>query len=299
MKLFPLRLRAHPLIFLLPLLAVALGMGREAAALSVSLFFHECAHLVMARALGVRVEELRLMPFGGAIGVGNPYALSPARLLGIAAAGPLANLGIVILCAALCHWGIVQTPHALLFFRVNLTILLFNLLPALPLDGGRMLYALLMPWLGRDRAVAVGVWMGRVVAVALIVAALWGAFACGRFNLSPAAAAVFILSSAGEERRALGEAGMRAMLGALRPVRGAYDAKLCAVGTDCPLPVALRAADPSSPTLYAVYDADRFIGLIDERALLDAALRGARLVGEGLQPGHNEREADASSAERR
>ena len=54
------RLRAHPLALLLPLVAALMGLGQETAALLIALVCHECAHLLAARALGARVDELRL-----------------------------------------------------------------------------------------------------------------------------------------------------------------------------------------------------------------------------------------------
>ena len=267
------KLRIHPLALMFPLAAVMLGAGQEAAALGIALIFHEGAHLLAARGLGVGVSQLRLMPFGGAIAMDNPYALAPSRLLAVAAAGPLGSALALLCAAALAHWRALPPLFATTLMRVNLTLMLFNLLPALPLDGGRMLYALLSPKLGRERATEAGIWIGRIVAVALVVVAVRGLLIGGRLNLSLIFAAVFILSSAGDERRALSDTRVRTMLSELKPLNKPVPARLWAVSSSCDVETALRAARPDALTLYAVYDDSRLACITDDRRLLEAALR--------------------------
>ena len=132
----------HPLMVLLPPLGMALGMKGDLASLLVSLTVHEAGHLMAARLSGVRVAGLSVMPFGCGIQLGNLYALSPGQVLSVSAGGPMASLGLLFVDAALAHWGLLSPAFALSLLRITLALLLFNLLPALPLDGGRMLYAL-------------------------------------------------------------------------------------------------------------------------------------------------------------
>lgn len=270
------RVRAHPLALMYPAMAAMLGGRSDAVALLMGLAVHEGAHLLAARGLGVGVSQLRLMPFGGAITLENPYALSPARLLTVAAAGPLGNGLALFVGAALAHWRLISPALALALLRVNLVLLVFNLLPALPLDGGRMLYALLFPALGRDLAASVGIWAGRVVAGLLLALALASLLAVGRFNLPCAVAAVFLLASGPDERRALSEVRARTVLSELRPILRPVPARIWGVGGDCRVRDALRAARPDALTLYAVYKDSRLASMTDDRRLLEAALEGNR-----------------------
>ena len=267
------RVRAHPLALMYPAMAAMLGGRSDAVALLMGLAVHEGAHLLAARGLGVGVSQLRLMPFGGAITLENPYALSPARLLAVAAAGPLGNGLALFVGAALAHWQLISPALALALLRVNLVLFVFNLLPALPLDGGRMLYALLFPTLGRDRAASVGIWAGRVVAGLLLALALASLLAVGRFNLPCAVAAVFLLASGPDERRALSEVRARTVLSELRPILRPVPARIWGVGGDCRVRDALRAARPDALTLYAVYKDSRLASVTDDRRLLEAALK--------------------------
>jgi len=266
------RIRAHPLLLLMPLLAVRLGMPRETAAMALSLALHEAAHLAAARLSGARVEELRLMPFGGTLKMGNLYALPAGRLFLIAAAGPAANLALMIMSAALAQWGAIAPEIALKLLRVNLTLMLFNLLPALPLDGGRMLYALTQGWLGRKRAAGLGVWLGRALAAALAIGAAWGFVSTRKLNLSMLGAAVFILSAEAGEKAALGEVRAASLLNALKPIGAPVPVRLFAVDARCPARRALRDAAPDTAVLYAVYAGGSLAGFADERQLIDALI---------------------------
>ena len=266
------RLRAHGLMLLLPLLAAALGLRTELAVLGISLGLHEAAHLLTARALGVRVAQLRLMPFGGAAELENIYALAPGRLLAIAAAGPAVNAALVFAAAALCQWGVLSPALAMLALRLNLTLMLFNLLPALPLDGGRMLYALLAGALGRNRAVSLGIVTGRIVAVGLVALLIRGWLVTGRCNLSLAACALFIATSAPEERRALAQTRVTSPLNALKSYDRPLNLRLCAVSAELGALRALRHTARGEAMLYAVYRDGRLSALADERALLSAVL---------------------------
>lgn len=265
--------RFHPLMLLLLPLAALLGMREALWPLAFALSLHEIAHLAAARVMGVRVTELLLMPFGGAAQMGNLYALSPGILLAIAAAGPAANLVLAVTASALAQWGWLSTSLACQMAEVNLALMLFNLLPALPLDGGRMLYAMTVRRLGRVRAARLGIAMGRGLSAALLGLMAWGYIMTRRLNLSLAACAVFILSSAAEERRALADLGAATLLNALERGDAPVEMRLCAVNADCPARTALRRAAPEAATLYAVYRDHGMCGFVDERQLIGVAMQ--------------------------
>ncbi len=278
------RLDAHPLTLLYALAALMLGAREDAAALALGLAVHEAAHLLAARGLGVGVSGLRLMPFGGAIHMDNPYALPPSKLLLVAAAGPAANLLAIFAGASLAHWGLLEAGFALALARVNATLMLFNLIPALPLDGGRMLYALLYPRLGRERAAELGIWIGRGAAATLLGLAVCSAVALGQLNLSPVLAAVFMLASASGEREALSGARLGTVLSELKPLSRPVPARVYAVGGDCGAREALRVARPDALTLYAVYDGSRLSSFTDDRRLLELVLEGRDEIPSTARP---------------
>jgi len=259
------------MILMIPL-ACRLGMKDEVLSAAIALTAHEGAHLLAAAAMGIAVPELRLMPFGGSARIGNPYALSPVRLALTAAAGPFANLLLIMFSAALAHWNALTAESAFTLLKVNLVLMLFNLLPALPLDGGRMLYAVLSGFIGRERALQTGIILGRILSAALAAAAVVLLVQRRVFNLSYVFAALFILSSAPHERAALSSAGVHTMLSALSPVSGPVPVNMIAVDGACPARRALKSARPARANLYAVYSQGRLSGLTDDRALLEMCL---------------------------
>lgn len=193
-----------PLLTLaMPVLAARLGLQGELGAVMLALGLHELAHILAARAAGVRITEIQLLPFGGSARMENPYQLPPGRVIAVAAAGPAANLLAAFIWGFLAHRGLVTAAYASAFIQPNLILFLFNLLPALPLDGGRILFALLQRPLGEIRALSVGLWLGRLLTASLLCTALAGGIRSGSWNLTLMLAAVFIIASARDERNAL------------------------------------------------------------------------------------------------
>lgn len=168
------RVGAHwTLAIALVMAGFSYGSGVQGVLLSVLLFTsilaHELGHSVVARARGVPIAGIDLHMFGGVAKMSAPPR-SPNDEIAIALAGPAVSL--LIGGAAL---GInAALPFGLLLWLggANLMLGLFNLLPALPLDGGRVLRALLSKRRGLLGGTRAAVTVSRVIAVLLGVAAL-------------------------------------------------------------------------------------------------------------------------------
>ena len=200
---FGVAFRLPLLTLLMPVLAARLGLQGEIGAVMLALGLHEMAHILAAHATGVRITEIQLLPFGGSARMENPYQLPPGRIIVVAAAGPAANLLTALIWGLLAHRGLATAAYASTFIQPNLILFLFNLLPALPLDGGRILFALLQRPLDEGRALNIGLWLGRLLAASLLCAVLAGGIRSGSWNLTLILAAVFLLASARDERSAL------------------------------------------------------------------------------------------------
>jgi Zn-dependent protease len=112
-----------------------------------SLFLHELAHAVIARREGIGVLEIVLHPFGGVAQLQREPE-NPGSEFRIALAGPAASFLISLIFLSLyllsTHWNLgVLTPIFFLLFLLNLLLAVFNLFPVFPLDGGRVLRAIL------------------------------------------------------------------------------------------------------------------------------------------------------------
>ena len=267
------RVRVHALALLLPALGFALGLRAEMPALLLSLTVHETGHLIAARLARVRVEALTVTPFGCGLRLGNIYALSPGQILAASAGGPLASLLLAFADGALAHWRLLSSGFALCLLRITLLLTLFNLLPALPLDGGRMLYALTAPRLGRQRAARLGARLGRAVALCLVAGTAWLWASTGRLNITLPACAAFIVAGVEADLRALGDAVPAPLLHLLKASDAPLPIRLYAVSDDYPVLKAVRAAAPNAAAVYALFRNGGFTGLVDERAALALAVQ--------------------------
>jgi Zn-dependent protease len=162
------------LSFLLLLAVVFIAYGGFTGVLIIGLAFgsvllHELGHALVARRLGVHVSGIELSFFGGAAKMVQ-MPRSANHEIAIAAAGPAVSLmlgGLGLGLGALLH-----APFVAMIGWINLVIAGFNLIPALPMDGGRILRALLTHRMDFVRATDVAVLIARVVVVAFVVVGL-------------------------------------------------------------------------------------------------------------------------------
>lgn len=142
---------------------------------------HELGHATMARRYGVKTSEIVLYPIGGVARL-DRIPSGKAELL-IAIAGPLVNL---VLAAMI--WGglqfapvsgpgsaeeMVGGPLAWKLLTANLTLFVFNLIPAFPMDGGRILRASLSLGLGQERATVIASRVGQGLAIVFALVAVY------------------------------------------------------------------------------------------------------------------------------
>jgi Zn-dependent protease/CBS domain-containing protein len=152
----------------------------------VSVLLHELGHAVVAARFGIRTVEIVMFPIGGLSRMER--SLKPAAEIGVSLAGPLVN---ILLAAGIFAYMISTheaTPVGLadllqpngksvlaLLLYGNLLLAGFNLLPAFPMDGGRILRALLTYVRPEDEATRIAAWMGRMLAISMGLYGLLGA----------------------------------------------------------------------------------------------------------------------------
>lgn len=147
------------------LLAIAFVVG-----LYASVLVHELAHVAAARGYGMSVQSVTLHLLGGETLI-EDESKTPLQELWIAGVGPLASAAIGGACLAVDDLfsgavGALLTAMGL----VNLLVAAFNLIPGLPLDGGRVLRAVIWGITGRELlGVRIAAWIGRGAAVAVLV----------------------------------------------------------------------------------------------------------------------------------
>jgi Zn-dependent protease/CBS domain-containing protein len=187
--------------------AYALGL-LSALALFAGILLHELGHAVVARRRGVEVDEIDLWLLGGVSRIhGEPR--EPGDELRFALAGPAVTAVLLAVAVALRvgvggalpDWG-----RALLDYQVyvNAVILGFNLLPAFPLDGGRVARSLLWRWLGdRERATEIAAGVGRVFGWGMVVLGVASFLSGAPGGLWLALIGGFLIMAAGAEAQQL------------------------------------------------------------------------------------------------
>ena len=139
------------------------------AVLFSSVILHELGHALAARWFGVSTAHITLYPFGGLAALRSEPKGSWAEFV-IAVAGPLVN-GVLFALGALAWLGTGWIGFAI-FAGLNLVMGVFNLIPAFPMDGGRVLRAILSPIVGWWKASHVVIVVGRLFAILFVVAAV-------------------------------------------------------------------------------------------------------------------------------
>jgi len=158
---------------LLGLFFVAGVLGKGLIAFAVVLI-HELAHVVAARRLGVHVSDIELLPFGGVSRMSGEVVFNPSKEVCVAVAGPAANLFLVGTGTALKNHGLWDNDMGQFFLHCNLMMAAFNLFPALPLDGGRVLRAYLARRIGFKKATYQAAWWGQFWGVVVSVGGVAG-----------------------------------------------------------------------------------------------------------------------------
>ncbi|MGH3280410.1 MAG: site-2 protease family protein [Trebonia sp.] len=236
--------------------------------LYLSVLVHELAHSIVARGYGLPVRRILLYPLGGVSEI-EREAPTPGREFAVAGAGPALSLLLGVLC-----WLIAQVvPDGMTGLVVrelmfaNFIVGVFNLLPGLPLDGGRMLRAVLWKFTKRPTTATIAAaWVGRCLAVALLVIP----FFSGGLTGGDMVTAIWVVVIAGfmwmGASQSIKATRFRERLPALQARRLAR--KAISVTASTPLAEAIRQADEAGARAVVVVDHDsKPIAIVNEAAV--------------------------------
>ena len=239
---------------------------------------HEFGHALTARRYGVLTRDITLLPIGGVARL-DRFPRKPSQEVAIALAGPAVN---VVLAAILYSYmrfspdtydfsnpALLERSFTARLFVFNVVVTGFNLIPAFPMDGGRVLRALLATRLDYVRATQIAAGIGQGIAVLFAAAGLWGN------NPVLILIALFVFLAAGQESSM---AQMRTAFDGV-PVANAMITDFRTLRADQPLERAvemlLDGHQQDFPVLGA-RDGDPPVGILTRRDLLAALARGSR-----------------------
>ncbi|MFX3615944.1 MAG: M50 family metallopeptidase [Sporolactobacillus sp.] len=224
--------RVHPLFWLIIAAGVITGHLWETFIAFSIVWIHECGHASMAYLLGWKITEIELLPFGGVAKIeedqDHPFWQECLVIL----AGPLQNLWLPALSfalSALPFWG--PAEHQL-FLNQNSAILLFNLLPIWPLDGGHLFHLILQKYYPFKEAYEK---MLRFSAFALMLFSAMIIFLFP-YSLNLWLILSFIGLSIYKERRAISVHFLRFLLAVARRKQSFSNKRYLTVQADTPLP---------------------------------------------------------------
>lgn len=240
-----------------------------------SILLHELGHAIQARRDGMEIDGITLWLFGGVATFTGGFPSARAELR-IAAAGPAVSAVLAGILIGL--WAVPGLPDAVAgvfgwLGVINVALLAFNLLPALPLDGGRILRAAIW-WIRGDFRVATRVSARIATVIALLLMAgglLLALFVGGLGGVWLAVIAWFVLQAARTE-------AMRAEhTGRLPEVAQVMDPTPESVTPEAPLEDLLRlAAEPDAPDAFPVVADGRPLGLVLTADLVASGRTGRR-----------------------
>jgi len=291
-KVFGIDVHVH-FTFVLLLIFLGYGYWRSTQQISAALIgvafilllfgcvlLHELGHALMARRYGIGTRDITLLPIGGVARL-ERMPENPIQELWVALAGPAVNIAI----AALLFAGLSVTQEfpfeedlsmtggsfVQRLLVINVVLAVFNLLPAFPMDGGRILRALLSTRLGRRRATAIAANVGQAMAILL---GILGFF----YNPFLVFIAIFVFLGA------QGEAGlveMQSALGKLR-VRDAMMTRFRSLSTKDTLGKAVDELLAGSQQDFPVIEAGEPVGILRRNDLVKALSENRRdaLVGD-------------------
>ncbi len=289
-KAFGIRIRVH-FTFLLLLLwivvearaAAGWGAAMWGVAFIVATFtcvvLHELGHSVVAQRFGIKVSSITLLPIGGVAAL-RSIPQKPAHEMAITVAGPLVNVLIFATLYVVAVWVPFEVPYypglmtlpdlplgvgeligALLL--VNKWMVVFNLIPAYPMDGGRLFRAVLAQWLSYTRATAIAATVGQAFSIGFVAVGLLA----GWIFLAIIGVLIFLAAGAEEKtvrlRGALQDIEVGKLMSPVFMTVGPDD-----MASGCAPWIFQRGQDD-----FPVMADGRLLGMLTQSAVLEAARR--------------------------
>lgn len=183
----------HPALLMYLLYALLTGHGAFALLATGSILLHELSHAVCAVLFGYPPRSIELTPLGAVMRLEDEYRLPPLRRAVMVLAGPVATFLLCMAAVMLTKCQVLPQNVGRMLFLSNLSILLLNLLPALPLDGGRLLSVLLGMFLPVRRVQLVMRCVSTLLGLGMIVLNIYVSCTLGGWNLTLAFAGCCLL----------------------------------------------------------------------------------------------------------
>ncbi|MDZ7692374.1 MAG: site-2 protease family protein [Balneolaceae bacterium] len=233
---------------------------------------HEFGHALAARRYGIDTRDINLLPIGGVARL-ERMPEDPKQELVVAAAGPAVNVaiaGVLFLLILITGQGQMDISHHVTgsnflsdLLVINIILVVFNLIPAFPMDGGRVLRALLAFKMKRAKATRIAGSVGQLLAIGFI---LFGLF----YNPFLLFIGIFVFLGAGAESRQVSMAESMKLTTAKDVMTGNYQS----ISLSASVAQAASMMLGNRSTELVVTNGDRFEGIVSYRSVIQALQEG-------------------------
>ena len=211
-KIANIQLRINNWFIVLMIFFAFAGMLWKVIAIFSAVLWHEGAHCVCATMLGYPVREVELLPFGGVARISGLTEAGTDKEILMSVAGPIASLVLAAIVFLTINYTNFSNYFLQFYLKVNLLLAFFNLLPALPLDGGRIFRAGLSKLVSYHQATHIVVYLSKIIGGALFLWAVKDFWQWRTINFTWVIASIFIVSGAQREIQVAGFRNIRMVM---------------------------------------------------------------------------------------
>ncbi len=259
------KFKIHPLFFAAGVLTAMTGGFLLFLAAALAALEHEFAHAQAARRYGYALDKVVLMPYGAVIS-GDVAGIGRREELAVLIAGPCVNLVTGMFFVAF-WWLYPETyPYTELAAAVSFSLFFVNLLPAYPLDGGRILRILLEP-IGRKRARAVCAAVSAAVSAGILAYFIWSCFSSPQWT----ALAFSVLLAAG----AFGGGSYARVTFSFKRLEHGVEERRVVLSAQTAVKNAIRFLREDRYLTLVLYEDGSYLGELSEEEFLAELGRGA------------------------
>lgn len=253
-----------------------IGLGWTLAVAGVSVLLHEAAHAVVSASLGAPPAEIEITPLGALMRQEDEERLSPGKRLLMLLSGPAMSLLLCWIALLLTRSGVLSVVLGRMLFLSNMTLLMMNLLPALPLDGGRVLALVLSLRLRQETVRQIMRVIGTALGFACLIANLVVTLRMGGLNFSLATAGCFLMYAGAAATTSAAMAELRQLMDRriLLEKRGALPCRWITVTDRLPLRQAVAQLRPGCHTMLVIVETgtQRQVASVPEATLIGVYL---------------------------
>lgn len=261
------RVEIHFLVLFLFLFSLLFDFAYYLSAVYAFVLVHELSHAAAALLLHVKPEKLEILPFGAVVHISGAYVKKTSHEVIIASAGPF--------CSAVLAFFFHKAGWDSFFVTANAALAAVNIIPALPLDGGRILRAAMTEKWGYVKAFNFTLRLTKICAAIMTIAGAAALFYTS-FNFSLLLISAFLIVNTLSERRAFRHIIMDEIIKSKKKLESGYALRgdIIAISADEPACKALKLLGYNKYYFINIVDSDmNIIGTVTETRLIEQLAR--------------------------